>query len=174
MFSRYLPSDRLTNVNVPESWVSPRRVLLVARSTNSNFAPGTILPEGSRTVTVTVPSEPCCAREAGTEMIQLTRASVTKRVEAADLRDIRPPRENVIPGGVSGQNSRPIRDNRNTYSDKFRLVGFCIQYAEWLSSTFLCTDGKAREDRFGLCVPRARNLAFNPNLCIFAAEEPDP
>src|ERR1035438_5850953 len=64
--SLYFPRERLTKVCVPFSCVSPLLPSFVVRSRSSSCAPWTTLPVESRTVTVTVPSEPCWAQINGT------------------------------------------------------------------------------------------------------------
>src|SRR5439155_19198379 len=70
----------------------PFLTTLVARSVNSSSAPCTTLPLGSRTVTATVPSDPCCASAVGATQTKLKRlAAIGRYNENADLRDIHPP-----------------------------------------------------------------------------------
>src|SRR5260370_4930467 len=87
----YFPSGRLTKVCVPWPWVSPLRTSFVAKSRSSSCAACTTLPLGSRTVTFTLPSEPCCAQPNG--MVNANRRVVAKAPSKPDeiLRDICPP-----------------------------------------------------------------------------------
>src|SRR4051794_20244335 len=88
--SLYVPNGKLTNVWVPEDDVSPLRITLVPMSRSSTCAPGTTLPLGSRTVTDTVPSDPCCEKASGTERIRdRTVATTVKQKGSTDLWDIR-------------------------------------------------------------------------------------
>src|SRR5216683_6605296 len=107
----YFPSGRLTKVCVPWPWVSPLRTSFVAKSRSSSCAACTTLPLGSRTVTVTVPSEPCCAQPNG--MVSVNRRAAAKAPSKPDeiLRDICPPTAQT--GFTHCRNSTHITHDEN-------------------------------------------------------------
>src|SRR5215469_1051272 len=148
---RYVPSERLTNVYVPAAWVSAVLAVLVAKSRNSRCAPGTTLPLGSNTVTVTVPSEPCWAQAQGRARNRTAKRHEANVIRREDTRDIRLPPANEVQhtkqavifaitiatsSEVQQQWREPI-PQRKHYGKRFLMVGFCILYSELLSSYFL-------------------------------------
>src|SRR5215469_17066345 len=146
----YVPSGRLTNAYVPVAWVSAVIALLVPKLRSSKCAPGTILPLGSRTVTVTVPSV-CCAQAQGRAINRTAERHEARLIRIEDTRDIRLPPANEVqhtkqpvirPPIFNEQRQHPRRgaradSRRKHYGKRFLMAGFCILYSEWLSRYFL-------------------------------------
>src|SRR5438309_10516926 len=113
--------------------------MFVARSRSSSCAPGTTLPLGSRTVTVTVPSDPCCANALGRARNTVRRIAANGRnAEIMDLRDIVNPPAHKI--GLETDRQQPLAPaipNENALGKRLPvLVGFCILYSPRLSRQF--------------------------------------
>src|SRR5215469_15086257 len=132
----YVPSGRLTNAYVPVAWVSAVIALLVPKLRSSKCAPGTILPLGSRTVTVTVPSV-CCAHAQGRAINRTAKRHEAKRIRIEDTRDIRLPPANEVqhtkqtvrpPISTSSGNTREGHTSRfpaeNTTGNVFSWLDF--------------------------------------------------
>src|SRR5437879_5842478 len=114
--------------------------MFVARSRSSSCAPGTTLPLGSRTVTVTVPSDPCCANALGRARNTVRRIAANGRnAEIMDLRDIVNPPAHKI--GLETDRQQPLapaipNDKTRIGKRLLVLVGFCILYSLRLSRQF--------------------------------------
>src|SRR5580700_1320545 len=159
-FRLYFPSDKLTNAYVPPPCVSALRKSLVVRSRSSSCAPCTTSPLGSMTVTVTVPSEPCCAQDdqAHHEVNTTTGRSSAqhkssfgtyKAAKALHSRSNHPrktpgartSRPFPNPSGLRAYSHRKLRisDLANVYP----MAGFCILYSIPLSTIISLTSEEA-------------------------------
>src|SRR5438552_17716966 len=109
--------------------------MFVARSRNSSCAPGTTLPLGSRTVTVTAPSDPCCANALGRARNKARRVAANGRnTETADLRDIVNPPAHKI--GLETDRQQPLAPA--IPNEKMRALGN-VYSSGWILYTLFAT-----------------------------------